>query len=301
MDRNRDSEMCSQGLQLTSTSDVADKASDRPSSTGSSILIYIILLALCSILLVACAGHTTSNQGSTQSDSAQSLSVPLVASPAASEVPTLEPTITDSPVAEPTQTAGTSTAVPSDTPPVNVTVTTTATSPAIATPTSYATYVPSPSPDYLTPIAATRVAYASAVAENMEALQTAVALTQEPTDIPGPPSPVASPTPMLGILPGCSNTNAYEPQAISCWRGVVGGQLVDVDAGREGRSGDMSQGIIRVHTEGQQGEDVYPTPSKVGAVRIVSVSGIQFTLSTVELPTPEYFVFDLDTRQWTNP
>ena len=106
---------------------------------------------------------------------------------------------------------------------------------------------------------------------------------------------------MLGILPGCSNTNAYEPQAISCWRGVVRGQLVDVDAGREGRSGDVTQGIVRVHVQGQQGEDIYPTPSKVGALEIVSVRGSQFTLSTTDLPTPQYFVFDLDTRHWVSP
>jgi hypothetical protein len=82
---------------------------------------------------------------------------------------------------------------------------------------------------------------------------------------------------------------------------VVSGQLKDVDAGREGRSGDMTQGIVRVHTEGQQGEDIYLTPSRVGAVQIVSVDGSQFTLSTVDPQTPQYFVYDLDTRQWVNP
>jgi hypothetical protein len=164
-------------------------------------------------------------------------------------------------------------------------------------------------PDYFTPIttaiatsiAATRVAYATEVATNYEALQTSVALTHAPTDVPSPPAPDESPTPMLGILPGCSNTNAYEPQAISCWRGVVNGQLVDVDAGREGRSGNMAQGIVRVHVEGEQAEDIYYTPSAVGAVTIVSVSGMRFTLSTVGLATPQTFVFDLATTQWVSP
>jgi hypothetical protein len=106
---------------------------------------------------------------------------------------------------------------------------------------------------------------------------------------------------MLGILPGCSNTDAYGPQAISCWRGVVDGQLVDVDAGREGRNGNMSQGMVRVHVWGQQNVDIYDTPSAVGAVGIVSVSGSMFTLSTIGLATPQIFVFDLSTRQWSSP
>lgn len=176
---------------------------------------------------------------------------------------------------------------------------------------SEATVVPSvtATPENLTPIAtsmatsiaATREAYATEVGANLGALRTSVALTQAPTDVPGPPSPVAAPTPMLGILPGCSNTNAYEPQAISCWRGVVDGQLVDVDAGREGRIGDMDQGILRVYVHGQQDVEIYNTPSRVGAVRIVSVSGTLFTLSTVEPATPQIFIFDLATRQWFSP
>ena len=150
-------------------------------------------------------------------------------------------------------------------------------------------------------VEATREAYASAVANNLVALRTSVALTHAPTDVPGTPLPEDSPTPMLGILPGCSNTNAYEPQAISCWRGVVDGQLVDVDAGREGRSGNMNQGIVRVHVQGQQEFDIYDTPSQVGAVTIESVDGTVFTLSTTGLATPQTFEFDLSTRQWVSP
>lgn len=169
------------------------------------------------------------------------------------------------------------------------------------------TYAPTVSltPGNLTPIAtamrATHVAYATEVATNLEALRTSVALTHAPTDVPGPPSPAASPTPMLGILPGCSNTNAYEPQAISCWRGVVNGELVEVDAGREGRNGDTSQGMVRVSVRGQQNMDVYNTPNRVGPVRIVSVSGPLFTLSTVDPGPPQILVFNLATKQWVSP
>jgi hypothetical protein len=132
---------------------------------------------------------------------------------------------------------------------------------------------------------------------------TSVALTQAPTITPGAPLPLPSPTPMMGMLPACSNANAYQAQMISCWRGIIDGQLLDVGAGREGRSGDMTQGIIRVSTYGEYGEegDIYQTPQRVGAVSITSVSGTLFTVTTVSQPTPQVFVFDLATREWASP
>lgn len=158
-------------------------------------------------------------------------------------------------------------------------------------------------PNYITPILATHEAFETEVTEHRQQLQTEVALTHAPTTTPGRPAEVPSPTPMLGMLPGCSNINAYEPQAMSCWRGVVDGQLVDVDAGREGLDGDPTQGIIRVHVwgQGQQGENIYQTPDRVGAVSIVSVSAMMFTLTTVDQPTPQQFVFDLANRSWVSP
>lgn len=150
-------------------------------------------------------------------------------------------------------------------------------------------------------VQATHEAFETAVTERRQEIQTEVALTHAPTTTPGRPQERPSPTPMLGMLPGCSNTNVYEPQAISCWRGVVDGELVDVDAGREGMDGDPEQGILRVHIHGGQGDDIYQTPDRVGAVRIVSVNGVLFTLETVDQPTPQQFVFDLDTRSWVSP
>ena len=80
----------------------------------------------------------------------------------------------------------------------------------------------------------------------------------------------------------------------------MGGDVVEVYAGREGRDGDRMQGIIWVYVrgQGQEGPDIYQTPQRVGAVRIASVSGMLFTLETVDQPTPQVFVFDLATRTW---
>jgi hypothetical protein len=169
--------------------------------------------------------------------------------------------------------------------------------PGTATP-SEATVTP------ITPVTtATYIAHETAIAEFRSALGTSVALTAAPTNTPGTPPVEPSPTPILGMLPGCSSANPYEPQAISCWRGVANGQLVFVGAGREGSDGDVTQGILLVHAEGQEVDDIYQTPNRVGAVGIGSVSTITdtlFTLSTIGQPTPQEFVFDLNTRQWVS-
>ena len=71
-------------------------------------------------------------------------------------------------------------------------------------------------PDLRTRIIATRVAYATEVANSRRALRTSVALTHAPTITPGLPPILPSPTPMMGMLPGCSNKDTDGPQAISC-------------------------------------------------------------------------------------
>ena len=67
----------------------------------------------------------------------------------------------------------------------------------------------------------------------------------------------------------------------------------------------MQQGMVKVHTWGQEGEDIYRTPNRVGAVGIVSVTttltDTLFTLSTVAQPTPQVFMFDLGARAWISP
>lgn len=176
----------------------------------------------------------------------------------------------------------------------------TGTATAVATGTAMATGTAEPVPSML----ATRIAHETAIAEFRAALATSVALTAAPTNTPGAPPIEPSATPMMGMLPGCGSASPYGPQTISCWRGVLNGELVDMGAGREGRDGDVTQGVITVHVQGQDGDDVYQTPNRVGAVRIGSVSSItdtMFTLSTAEQPTPQAFVFDLNTRQWVSP
>jgi hypothetical protein len=158
-------------------------------------------------------------------------------------------------------------------------------------------------PNYRTPIVATHEAYATRVREFREALRTSVALTHAPTETPGRPPAYPTPTPMLGMLPGCSNTSPYGPQAISCWRGLIDGAVVEVAAGMEGLEGDPQQGIIKVHVRGEEGSDIYETPERAGAVRIVSVDDEEMvvTLETIHQPTPQQFVFDLESREWVSP
>jgi len=153
-----------------------------------------------------------------------------------------------------------------------------------------------------TAIAATHIAFATNVAAHREEIQTSVAMTHAPTITPGRPPAYPSPTPIMGMLPGCSNISPNGPQAVNCWRGVVDGEVVQVYAGREGRDGDQLQGIIWMHVQGQDGDDdIYQTPQRVGAVGIASVSSRRFTLQTVGQSTPQLFVFDLDTKQWVSP
>lgn len=152
-----------------------------------------------------------------------------------------------------------------------------------------------------TRIAATHIAHNTVVASRRETIQTRVALTHAPTRTPGARPAQPSPTPIMGMLPGCGGISSTGPQATSCWRGVVDGHVVEVYAGREGQDGDRLQGLIWLHFRGQQGADIYQTPQRVGAVRITAVSGMRFTLQTVSQATPVVFTFDLDTRQWVSP
>jgi hypothetical protein len=176
----------------------------------------------------------------------------------------------------------------------------------VATATSVPTApIMAATPGVLTPMIATHVAFATSVALHRQAIRTSVALTHAPTITPGRPQARSSPTPILGMLTGCGNTSTYGPQANSCWRGEVNGDLVEVYAGREGSSGDSTQGVVWVHVRGQQGEDIYRTASRLGAVGIVSVTTTLtdtfFTLSTVARPTPQAFAFDLTARTWISP
>src|SRR5207253_5796020 len=134
---------------------------------------------------------------------------------------------------------------------------------------------------------------------------TIVALTAEPTRTPGEPPIYPTATPQMGILRGCAQTSDRGPQCYNAWRGVLNGEIIQVNAGREGSDGDESQGLIRVWTWTTHTSDIYLTPQRVGGVEIASVDGLRFTLAVVQSPwttaTPgTTFVFDLATRQWVS-
>jgi hypothetical protein len=139
------------------------------------------------------------------------------------------------------------------------------------------------------------------VAINDNNLRTAVALTAAPTWTWGPPRRWPTPTLILGIINGCTTTNASAGLCINAWHGVFNGQRVDVEAWREGRLGDPQQGFILVGVALQHFEK-YVTPQRVGGVRITAVNGMQVTLDSTDSQFPlTTFTFDLATRQWVTP
>ncbi len=154
------------------------------------------------------------------------------------------------------------------------------------------------------------------IALTEEAIRTSVALTGVPTWTPGIPPSEPTSTPELGLHSGCSNKNSLEPFFINCWGGIVNGDYIDVEVGREGSLGDKQQGVIMVVNISQQSSEMYRTPQRVGPVRIVEVDGTRFTLAPIDyyyfetpgaLQTPwatttpgPVFVFDIATRQWVS-
>lgn len=172
---------------------------------------------------------------------------------------------------------------------------------------------PSPTPTL------SRRQYDTVVAENRAQVATEVA--GSPTWTPGPPLPTDTPEPTptweMG-LQGCTNANTYIPQQYTCWRGIVNGELVGVASGQGGMAGDRTQGLIMIFHGPRfnptlSTTEIYSTPLKLGAVRIVSVDGTLFTLALVDVSTPGVlmtpwasatpgvtFVFDLTTRQWVS-
>jgi hypothetical protein len=129
-----------------------------------------------------------------------------------------------------------------------------------------------------------------------------LALTHIPTRTPGEPPVYPTVTPQMGIQ-DCADANDRGPQCYNAWRGVLNGEIIQVEAGHEGSDGDESQGLLRVWTWTTHKSDIYLTPRRVGWMEIVSVDGMRFTLGVVQSPwtttTPTTtFTFDLSTRQW---
>jgi hypothetical protein len=69
------------------------------------------------------------------------------------------------------------------------------------------------------------------------------------------------------------------------------------DAGSENSSGDPQQGILRITRE-REGSQLYPTPRKVGPIRIVSL-GLS-TVVVTSLDGQYTFYFDLPSRTWVS-
>ena len=187
-----------------------------------------------------------------------------------------------------------------DNPPVTMTLTIVPTTlTPIPTDTAQAIYRPTPDP-------LGKERFATAVAESDNQIATSVALTHAPRDTPGPPPIYPTETPVMGISSHCANTNSRAPQCYNFWRGVINGEIVEISAGSEGLDDDPSQGILMVSNWNTHAFDIYRTPQRAGAVEIVSVDGMRFTLVVISDPwttaTPgATFVFDLSTRQWVNP
>jgi hypothetical protein len=180
------------------------------------------------------------------------------------------------------------------------------------TPTSVSTVTARPT----TAVEAARAAKATADAQYLADIRTKYApYTAVPIPTLGPPQP--SPTWVMGMQ-GCVNGISYAPLMLGCWRGVLNGEFLSIAGGRQ-TEGDRRQGLLLVF-HGPLFDplaattEVYSTPMKLGAVRLVSVEGTRCTLIPFDpigsqgtptpliSPTPSIlFVFDLATRQWGSP
>ncbi len=170
----------------------------------------------------------------------------------------------------------------------------------LTTPTGMVSGTPSVTPAGPTPTLNSKQLFSLHVEQTIAVEKTSVALTAKPTWTPGPPPPYTGPTetPRLGLLPGCANANSLEPYMVSCWVGIYNGDIVNVSSGREGRAGDMTQGLVWIYNRNTQESQLIPTPDKVGAVMITSVDGTLFTLVAGDHTPPITYTFDLSTRQW---
>ncbi len=115
-----------------------------------------------------------------------------------------------------------------------------------------ATAVTTPTSVNLSPTALSKWALATADAQRDAEYRTAVALS--PTIDKsllsfGTPEPTW--TPQMGMLPGCANATPRGPQCLSAWRGVINGEITDVQAGKYGSDSDELQGLVLVHIWGQ--------------------------------------------------
>ena len=185
-----------------------------------------------------------------------------------------------------TVTIGTATALPAS-PAAQPTVTTLAETTRVASPSAVAS---------LPPPIASYIAKETQIANYPRHVATYVALTHAPTETPGDPPVVPTPTLQLGISGGCSSPNAEGFVCHNAWQDYRNGHLVVVEVGRQGRNDDVTQGEVHIYTQGSTG--IYPVPSKTGTIDIVSIEGDILTVTAVESPNHETFTFNLQTHAW---
>jgi len=165
---------------------------------------------------------------------------------------------------------------------------------------------------------ATHFARATAEEQYIEQMETVVALTPPPTP-PTPEPEQATPTIEYGGVE-CSNGDNRYPDLLSCWRGILNGQVISVGTGGPGSSMDTDpmQGLLLVFNglaldASDPTAEVYDTPLKLGPVRIIAEDGTRISVAPIDMRTPfalltpwmtatpgTTFVFDLAARQWVN-
>lgn len=165
------------------------------------------------------------------------------------------------------------------------------------------------------PLAATKQALDNLYETRLDQMRTVAVLSHVPTNISGPPPtdtpgpPPPSPTLEMGII---HNVYAH-PDGMNSWRGIVDGQVVQVDAtGNQIYAGDSKAGsmptgqftgVLRVYTA--SGENDYITTIQPGPVIFISANGVRLTIGQ-EDPQNRFHaiangptaVFDIATRQF---
>ncbi|HMA36965.1 MAG TPA: hypothetical protein VKY74_21095, partial [Chloroflexia bacterium] len=155
--------------------------------------------------------------------------------------------------------------------------------------------------------AATKIAAITEVALLDIARETRIALTPASAfEIPTA-TPTTSPGPTATWTTGWGGCDVWysttKPDYMSCWSGTYDNGFVFLEAGNEGREGDINQGVLYVVfydvNQVMRSDHLYYTPQVLGPIRIVAVSG---SLVTVAPTDPQWaqvrFVFDLTTSQW---
>ena len=152
---------------------------------------------------------------------------------------------------------------------------------------------------------ATKSDHLTVVAGKRAAFEPAIVLSPAPTkDLSWPQTPLPTLTAELGLLPQCPPPqNALEPRPVSCWRGVVDGQIIDVQSVEERGTTSMGLLIVNVWEGGAYTStsiQTYTPPQNIGAMRITSVDRLRFTFSPVDPNLHDILVFDLGSHQWAS-